>query len=122
MAHRIPLLVPLEETAMATPVYIPNLNIIAFEAPDGAFFPNQVSTTVGHVVEVQTTNVIKNAFKIATYNANLHVSRRISRRLTLDTNLAYWQQDTTGSTLANTVRDAFRVDVGFIWTFDPIPL
>ena len=71
--------------------------------------------------EVDTGATIANAVDVDTMFFELSGVRRISRRFSIDGAASYWQQDTSG-VLNETRTQVIRVDIGFTWNFDAIPL
>jgi hypothetical protein len=71
--------------------------------------------------EVDTGATIANAVDVDTMYFELSGVRRISRRFSIDGAASYWQQDTSG-VLNETRTQVIRVDIGFTWNFDAIPL
>ncbi len=81
-----------------------------------------VFTTVGDPVEVRQGKKSNNAFEVKTLRAEMRAYRQFGRHLTVDAGVSWWQQESSSDFFAPSTRDAFRVDIGFVWNFAPIPL
>jgi hypothetical protein len=89
-------------------------------ATDTQTFPGTVAV-YGIPFEVGTGAKISSDAEVTAYFFRLNAVRRISRHLSLRGGASYWQQETGG--LLQTARvPQYRVDVGFTWNFEPIPL
>jgi hypothetical protein len=90
-----------------------------FNAPAG--FGN-FSAPIGLPVAAGLGEKFDDAIDVSTYLLALYAQRRISRRLSVDGSVSWWQQQNKGQFFAATDVQVYRVVVGFSWHFDPIPL
>ena len=69
-----------------------------------------------------TSKLVNDAFEFNSYTLQLNVGRKLSKRLTVNTNLTWWQQTNSGQLQPNETRQDVRIMFGFTYTFTPIPL
>lgn len=96
-------------------------------APDAQFGtagnPQQVVVApTGVPIAVGTGDSIDNGIDITTYRIELRAQRQVSRNLTLIGDVSAFRQESSGDLQDPFQRDDFRVELGFIWNFDAIPL
>lgn len=85
--------------------------------------PEVLGGLVGVPVGARSQGTIQDAVDAKNYRVELNGSRRLSRRLTLTSNASYTRNVSNGATsLVEQVREDYRVTLGVVWEFDPIPI